>query len=88
MRALRKHKIEECVHCRQVCKDEKILLVHQFLDEDRETVVIFCGQACMMEFFEMQERIQDRVDARIKRELQELHKRVCPACIRRFNELT
>lgn len=85
----RKFRFTECHQCKLICKDETIKLTHTFRGMPRQkSVLVFCSQVCMMDYFEMRERVVDRVEAQVAKELKELHKRVCPACVRRFAELT
>lgn len=80
--------IEECDHCSRACTGEEIRLQHTFLKEKRVSSLVFCSQVCMWEYFGIPEKVQERVDALKKKELDELYKRVCPACVRRFDEIT
>lgn len=83
----RKIGVEECVHCRFPCKEQVYRITHRYLDGRQSKDLVFCCWRCMMDYFEVVEKIQDRVDRQVQKEKRELHKRVCPACVRRFAEL-
>lgn len=83
----RRLNITVCHQCQKACGEEELRLEHQFKKQKKTSKIAFCCQRCMMDYFELWERVQDRVDAKVKKELKELHKRVCPACVRRFEEI-
>lgn len=85
----RKLGIIECKQCHYPCSKEIFKITHEFKDSgQRSQDLTFCGRKCMMEYFEIAERALEKVEREIAREKAELYKRVCPACVRRFVELS
>jgi hypothetical protein len=79
--------VPECAHCSNVCTKEVFKIEHQVIGLKKKSILRFCSAECMVEHFEIHERVEDRVEFRVRKEINELHKRVCPACVRRFAEL-
>lgn len=90
MRVPRKLNIDECTRCREACAGEVWALTRWKLSgrkKEKKETISFCGLLCLIEHFELKERMLDKLDALLRKEKSELYKRVCPACVRRFLDL-
>ena len=90
MRVPRKIQVEECSQCKKPCTTNVWSLTHRKLSGKRRGKTensVFCSQTCIIEHFEIQERMLEKLHQLLQKEKAELHKRVCPACVRRFVEL-
>jgi len=45
---------------------------------------VFCGRDCLCKFLEVPEMVIDKVESEVRREVNELHKQVCPRCKHRL----
>ena len=79
--------VKECAHCLGFCANETFQITHQFVGSKKRSTLLFCSKECMVEHFEIHEQVLERISVQVKKEIAELHKRVCPACVRRFAEL-
>ena len=77
----------ECDHCQELCAEEVFQITHRYVKKKGKSVLTFCSTRCMIEHFEVHERTEEKIEQRVKKELSELYKRVCPACVRRFADL-
>jgi hypothetical protein len=83
----RKLKFHQCSKCQTTCAKEVYTINHRFLDGPKSRELVFCSWACLIEHFEVKERMLEKLHQLLKKEKTELYKRVCPACVRRFHTL-
>jgi hypothetical protein len=77
-----KTRVKVCSHCEKPVERELIRLVREF--DGRLTVeLLFCGPECMDEYL-YDERIGTKVNDAVRKELNEMHRLICPSCRRRL----
>ena len=73
--------VERCLHCKFPIKKERVTLSYQ--REDVEQTNLFCSPDCMVEYL-WDEKIRNEIDREVRKEMNWLHKQICPACRRRI----
>ena len=69
-----------CAHCDMPIGDTRVTLTHQSKDAHHETA--FCSADCMVERL-YEDGIKEKIRREVQKELNWLHKQICPSCIRR-----
>jgi len=77
--------VKKCAHCSLVIKNETVTLEYRRKEEtyDRVHKRVYCSADCMVEAL-YDERIRDEIDLEVRKELNWLHKQICPSCRRRI----
>lgn len=73
--------VDRCLHCRQPIKKERVTLSYQRGDVAQTD--LFCSSDCMTEYL-WDEAIHERIDREVRKEINFLHKQICPSCRRRI----
>ena len=79
-----------CGHCDLPCKSEQYEFTHTFVGaggEKEKAIKLYCSIECMREDMGINEHILYEVETRTKKELNWLHKQVCPSCTRRITSV-
>jgi hypothetical protein len=77
--------VQECSQCHFPCTKEIFKLSHRTFKNTRYSQdLVFCSRVCLIEYFEIHERVQDKIEKELKKEKSILYKMICPACVRRF----
>lgn len=71
-----------CTQCGEPCAEERISYNHT--KEGKEVNYQFCSEECRNELLGINDLVITRVDHEVRKELNLLHKYVCPSCIRRL----
>lgn len=69
-----------CRHCSKEVGPHRVTLIRH---GEESHLVTFCDADCMAEFL-WDTEIKDEIDRQVRKELNWLHKNVCPACKRRL----
>ena len=83
----RKLRLHHCLQCERACTKEVFTLNHRFLDGPSSKELVFCSWACLLDHFEVMERMLEKLHRLLSKEKAELYRRVCPACVSRFHTL-
>lgn len=73
-----------CAFCQMPAEKELYTLTHRYAGEKKvDAVLNFCSWECL-ETHLWDEKIRDKVNQEIEKEVKWLQKQVCPACVRRI----